>query len=92
MPSMAWPLPPTAPGPATTDAPAARARPAVSSREPSSHDDLVDQAVPTCPLSSVRTTSTTGPTVDSSSRAGRHTETVPAPLRLDHGPAGKSPW
>ena len=93
---MAWPLPPGPPGPATTAAPASRACSAVSSSEPSSSTMTSStRPFPPCPDRKGWTTArTTEPTVEPSSRAGMHTETVVPALALasSTGPVGKSPW
>ena len=93
--AMACPLPPAPPGPATTRAPASRACGAVSSVDPSS-STITSSTRPLPPWEARKgwtTARTTEPTVEPSSRAGMHTETV-CPVRAlaaRTAPVGKSP-
>ena len=93
---MARPLPPDPPGPGTTRAPASWAWSAVSSSEPSS-STMTSSTSPLPPWASRNgwtTARTTEPTVEPSSRAGMHTETLRLVRALASStrPVGKSPW
>ena len=93
---MAWPLPPGTPGPGNHGRPGVTGLVGgVVERAVVEHDDLVHQAVPPVPVRKGWTTArTTEPTVEPSSRAGMHTETV-VPVRAfasSTSPVGKSPW
>ena len=94
--AMAWPLPPAPPGPATTG-PRRRgpARPCRRATRRRARCTSSTSPFPPCAARKGWTTArTTEPTVEPSSRAGMHTETV-RPVRALASrtrPVGKSPW